>query len=163
MQGRERRKERKTSNISPEGREKNTRFRDFSRVGRMKKRVRDERGGGGASFSTVGKNHVPRLCARYDIHGGVGRPASVRGSPPLGRGGGKSGNGGSKARNDSRLWRVGSGSEDISSSPFHPDRRRVRWPSRGRMGGRKLLFHLRLRQLGKTAASVCFLITKERE
>lgn len=32
-----------------------------------------------------------------------------------------------------------------------------------RMGGRKLLFHLRLRQVGKDHRSVCFLITNERE
>lgn len=116
---------------------KNTRFRDFSRVGRKNGCATNEKGGRKGPVSRQ-KPHPPFLCSIRLSRGGVGRSASVRGSP-FGRGGGrKSGNGGSKARNDSRLWRVGSGSEDISSSPFHPvvdpDRRRVRWPSVGRRG-----------------------------
>lgn len=134
---------------------KNTRFRDFSRVGRRKKRRRRRR-----RFLEVGKKPTPR---------------SELVDPGERVGGGKSGNGGSKARNDSRLWRVGSGSEDISSSPFHPKRldraiddesgggHRVARGGRRRMGGRKLLFHLRLRQLGKTAALPCLLPNYERE
>lgn len=134
MQGRG--KERKTSNISPEGSEKHSFPRLFASW--AKKRVRDEREGReeGASFSAKTTSPVPVLDTTFTRRGW-----SIRERKRVAvwtRGGRKSRNGGSKARNDSRLWRVGSGSEDISSSPFHPvvdpDRRRVRWPSVGRRG-----------------------------
>lgn len=136
MQGRG--KERKTSNISPEGSEKHSFPRLFASW--AKKRVRDEREGReeGASFSAKTTSPVPVLDTTFTRRGW-----SIRERKRVAvwtRGGRKSGNGGSKARNDSRLWRVGSGSEDISSSPFHPvvdpDRRRVRWPSVGGRSGK---------------------------
>lgn len=149
-------------NISSKGEErlKNTRFRDFSRVGRTKKRRRRRR----RRFLQVGKKPLRLRARSWSIRGrewGVEKAETK------------------EARRETirdfgglvlaaRIYR---------RRPFTPSGRTRRsttsqvvataaWVARGgrrRMGGRKLLFHLRLRQLGKTAALPCLLPNYERE
>lgn len=64
---------------------KNIRFRDFSRVGRKNGCATNEKGGRKGPVSRQ-KPRPPFLCSIRLSRGGVGRSASVRGSP-FGRGG----------------------------------------------------------------------------
>lgn len=148
---------------------KNTRFRDFSRVGRKNGCATNEKGGRKGPVSRQ-KPRSPFLCSIRLSRGGVGRSASVRGSP-FGRGGAEKAETEEARRETIRdFGGLVLAARIYRRRPFTPwwtpidDESGGRaWGSRGRTGGRKLLFHLRLRQLGKTAAPVCFLITKERE
>lgn len=148
---------------------KNTRFRDFSRVGRKNGCATNEKGGRKGPVSRQ-KPRPPFLCSIRLSRGGVGRSASVRGSP-FGRGGAEKAETEEARRETIRdFGGLVLAARIYRRRPFTPwwtsidDESGGRaWVGGGRTGGRKLLFHLRLRQLGKTAAPVCFLITKERE